>query len=94
MSVIRTRREALKRGLAVASLLSASLSGAPRVAFARAAARAAPTTLRLQPLTDRLSVVSGGACNILVLRSEEGLLLVDGGAAGDVRALLGLLAEK
>jgi cyclase len=87
MSVVRTRREALKWGLAAASLLPATLAVVPRVALAG-------TSLRLDPLTDRLGVVSGGASNVVVLQGDDGLLLVDGGAAGDAKALLRFLGEK
>jgi glyoxylase-like metal-dependent hydrolase (beta-lactamase superfamily II) len=87
MSDHRSRREVLKSGVAAASLLSAF--GLPGVAVA---ARAA--ALRLEPLTDRLSLVTGGACNVVVLRGEQGLLLVDGGAGADAHALLRLLEER
>lgn len=93
MSVVHTRRGALKWGLAAASLVPAVLAVAPRTAAARAIGRAA-VSLHYAPLSDTLGVVSGGACNVTVLRGEEGLLLVDGGAATDARALLRLLGER
>ena len=94
MSFVRTRREALKWGLAAASLVPAALAVAPRAVLAKAAPRVAPASLRYEPLTGRLGVVSGGACNVTVLRGDEGLLLVDGGVATDAKALLKLLGEQ
>jgi len=84
MSIVRTRREALK-GLAVVSLL-------PALASAKAAKpRRQPPSLRLDPITDRLGVITGGACNVVVLRGDDGLLLVDGGAPEDAAALAAFL---
>ncbi len=59
MSVVRTRREALKWGLAAASLVPAALAVVPRVTLAKAASRVSPASLRYQALSDRLGVVSG-----------------------------------
>lgn len=86
MPVVHSRREALKLGLAAASLL-------PFASHARSAA-GARTGLQLEALTDRLALVTGAACNVLVLRGDEGLLLVDGGAASDAKALSKLLSTQ
>ena len=43
-------------------------------------ARAAGTDLTVTPLTDRLSLVSGGGGNVVVFNTPEGVLLVDGGS--------------
>jgi cyclase len=92
MSVVRTRREALQLGLTAA--LVPLLSAFPRTSTANAPARSARGELRCEPLTDRLALVAGGACNVLVLQGDEGLLLVDGGASADARALSKLLATR
>jgi len=54
----------------------------------------ASTRLSVTALTGRLSLVSGGAANIVVARAGDELLLVDGGAAADSKALARLLAEN
>ena len=54
---------------------------------------AAATQLLLVPLQGRLSLVQGGAANIVVASANNALLLVDGGAAVDARALQKLLAK-
>lgn len=56
---------------------------------ARAALR-----LSLQPLTPRLWLVEGAAANIVVASSGQELVLVDGGAAADTKALQALLQER
>jgi cyclase len=71
-------------GVATASSL-ATASVFPRVA------RGA-TALTLSPLTGRLSLVQGGAANIVVASSGQDLLLVDGGSAVEAKALQKLLA--
>jgi glyoxylase-like metal-dependent hydrolase (beta-lactamase superfamily II) len=82
----RDRREFLGLGLAVAI---AGVAGPWRAAQAKAAAR-----LALAPLSGRLSLVTGGAANILVASSGKELVLVDGGAAADAKALQKLLAAN
>lgn len=83
---MRDRRQFL--GLSLAALAA---SGLPAVAASqsRGAAR-----LTLVPLTGRLSLVQGGAANIVVASSGSGLVLVDGGAVADARALRRLLDER
>lgn len=88
MSIHRTRREALQLAL-TAVLTPASLLAAGPVR-----ARAARVTLKLESLGENLSLVTGCASNVVVLRGDEGLLLVDGGSAADSRALLRLLDEQ
>ncbi|MEO6186587.1 MAG: MBL fold metallo-hydrolase, partial [Steroidobacteraceae bacterium] len=59
------------------------------------AARAfASAPLTLVPLAGRLSQVLGGAANIVVASANNELLLVDGGAAVDARALQALLSRS
>lgn len=53
----------------------------------------AATRLKLVPLAGRLSLVEGGAANILVASSGQELVLVDGGAAADAKALQQLLDQ-
>lgn len=79
------RRRFLQSGLAAAGCAALAPLYAPR---ARAAA-----SLRLVPLAGRLALVQGAAANIVVASSGQELLLVDGGAAGDSRALLNLLDQ-
>jgi glyoxylase-like metal-dependent hydrolase (beta-lactamase superfamily II) len=92
MSVVRTRRQALM-GLAAASLLPAALAGAPRLSSASASPRRAAPSFVLEPLADRLGLITGGASNVVVLQGDDGLLLVDGGAATDAAALLAFLKQ-
>lgn len=63
------------------------------VASTYAARAAAATPLTLVPLAGRLSLVQGGAANIVVASAGNELLLVDGGAAADARVLQALLAK-
>jgi glyoxylase-like metal-dependent hydrolase (beta-lactamase superfamily II) len=56
-------------------------------------ASAARARLSLSPLGGRLSLVTGGAANIVVASAGNGLLLVDGGAAADATQLSKLLAD-
>jgi len=72
--LISNRRSVLKSALGMAA--AASL---PVGAYAGAAAKAAVTATALN---DRLLLVSGLGGNVLALRGDEGLLLVDTGAAG------------
>lgn len=77
-------------GILLAGGLALPLAGVP----AGRALAGRGETLGLEPLSDRLSRVTGAACNILVLRGDDGLLLVDGGAAADARALSALLERE
>ena len=69
-----SRRSVLKSALGLAA--AASL---PAGAFAKGSPKAAITATALN---DRLLLVSGLGGNVLALRGDEGLLLVDTGAAG------------
>ena len=75
--------------------LGLGLAAAGSMAFAStcAARTAAAASLTLVPLTGRLSLVQGGAANIVVASAGNELLLVDGGAAADAKALQALLAK-
>ncbi len=67
-----------------------ALAGAaalPRVA-------GASTGLSLRQLTPRIALVEGAAANIVVASAGGELVLVDGGAAADAKALSKLLSEK
>jgi cyclase len=77
--LISSRRNVLKSALGLAA--AASL---PVGAFAKSAPRAAVTATALN---DRLLLVSGLGGNVLALRGDEGLLLVDTGAAGSTSKL-------
>jgi hypothetical protein len=77
--LISSRRSVLKSALGLAA--AASL---PVGAFAKSAPKAAVTATLLN---DRLLLVSGVGGNVLALRGDEGLLLVDSGAAGSTSKL-------
>ncbi len=51
-------------------------------------------SLAVQPLTDRLSVLSGAGGNITILRSDDGLLLVDSGLPDTSAAVLSKVKES
>ena len=78
------RRNLLGWGLAAMAVPASLL--VPRAAWA------APSRLSLSPLAGRLSLITGGAANIVVASSGDELLLVDGGAAADSAQLAKLLA--
>ena len=89
-----SRRDVL--GAGVGAAVSMSLSGCAAVAPAPGAAAtsaAAAATATVTPLGERLLLVSGLGGNIVALRGEEGLLLVDTGAPGTTRALQAELAR-
>jgi cyclase len=79
------RRQFLGVGLAVAGALPVAGLFAPQAS--------ASTALSLVPLAGRLSLVQGGAANMVVASSGSELLLVDGGASADARSLQKLLAR-
>lgn len=79
------RRQFLGLGLAIA--------GAAPVAGLFSLPAAASTGLSLVPLAGRLSLVQGGAANIVVASDGQNLLLVDGGSVSDARPLQKLLAQ-
>lgn len=73
-------------GLGVAAMAAPALGLVSRPAWA------ARTRLVLNPLRGRLSLVTGGAANIVVASAGGELLLVDGGAAADAAQLSKLLS--
>lgn len=92
------RRRVLASGLhGAAALAGASLLGL--TAYSRGAASqtqtpgqapaAAPSEVRAQALGDRVTLISGVPGNVLALRSDDGILLVDSGA----QALAGALRQ-
>lgn len=83
--LISSRRSVLKSALGLAA--AASL---PVGAFAKGLPKAAVTATALN---ERLLLVSGLGGNVLALRSDEGLLLVDTGAAGSTSKLQSTLAK-
>lgn len=85
MEAAINRRQALIG--ATAGLLAARW---PRLARAQAAAGA----LTSRELAPGLVLVSGAGANVVVLATEEGLLLVDGGAEANAAALESALAER
>src|SRR5690606_636130 len=76
------RRDFLGMGLALAG--AATL---PRLATAS-------TSLRLRSLTPRISLIEGAASNIVVASAGGELVLVDGGAAADAKALAAFLQQS
>jgi glyoxylase-like metal-dependent hydrolase (beta-lactamase superfamily II) len=72
--IISSRRCVLKSALGFAAV-----AALPAGAFAKSSPRVAVTATALN---DRLLLVSGLGGNVLALRGDEGLLLVDTGAAG------------
>jgi cyclase len=64
----------------------AALAGLPSVSWCAAPA----SKLTAQSLGPRLALITGGAANVLALGSDEGALLIDGGARADSSALLPL----
>lgn len=92
-----SRRDLLRAGAGAAvsmSLLGCASAPAPRAASAPGASAVASTAkATVTPLGERLLLVSGLGGNIIALRGEEGLLLVDTGAPGTSRALQAELAQ-
>jgi cyclase len=82
------RRDALRLGLGATAGLSlmgcATQGGAVRGGGAAKAVKYTPTAT---PLGDRLLLVGGAGSNVIALRGDEGLLLVDSGAPGATAAL-------
>lgn len=67
---------------------------APVVGLVPGRAFAAKARLSVTPLAGRLSLITGGAANIVVASAGDELLLVDGGAAADAGQLAKVLAEN
>lgn len=64
-----------------------ALAGAAALGAFMQAASAAETTIRSVPLTERVTLVTGAGGNIVVLRTDDGLVLVDSGAPEHAEAL-------
>ncbi|MEO8309013.1 MAG: MBL fold metallo-hydrolase [Pseudomonadota bacterium] len=79
------RRQFLGVGLALAGAMPVAGLFSPRAS--------ASVGLSLVPLSGRLSLVQGGAANMVVASTGQELLLVDGGAAADAKALQKLLSS-
>jgi glyoxylase-like metal-dependent hydrolase (beta-lactamase superfamily II) len=88
------RRQVLRAGAGAAATLamygcaSVAPQGGSRATSAR---RAPPRTATTTALGDRLLLVSGTGGNVVALRGNEGLLLVDSGAPDGTSALKGAL---
>ena len=83
----RTRRQLLRTigaGAAIAGL------GSARVLCAQNTA----STLSATPLRDGLTQIGGAGGNVVVLRSADGLLMVDSGAAEHAQRLTAFVAEQ
>jgi cyclase len=76
-------------GLATAPLLG-GLAGCQQLASRQAPGRA--TVLASQRLADRVRVITGVPGNVVALASDDGVLLVDSGAADSARAVRASLA--
>jgi glyoxylase-like metal-dependent hydrolase (beta-lactamase superfamily II) len=81
----KRRRKIL--GWGVAALAAPALGLAPGPVWA------ARSRLAVSPLKGRLSLITGGAANIVVASAGNELLLVDGGADADARQLSKLLSD-
>lgn len=66
---------------------------APVAGLVPVRAIAARSKLTISPLAGRLSLITGGAANIVVASADNELLLVDGGAVADAVQLSKLLAS-
>jgi glyoxylase-like metal-dependent hydrolase (beta-lactamase superfamily II) len=75
------RRTFLESGLAAAAAAALGPFGA------RAARAAVEATLKSVPLTERVTLVTGAGGNVVVLRTDDGLVLVDSGAPERADAL-------
>jgi glyoxylase-like metal-dependent hydrolase (beta-lactamase superfamily II) len=79
-----TRRQFLNLGLGAAAAYCLTPEGV---------SAATRPSLAMQPLRGRLSLVQGGAGNILLAQAESSLLLVDGGAGATAKPLQSLLKK-
>jgi len=62
-------------------------AAAPAWWLARNAAGQTAPALELQPLADKLTLLTGAGCNIAILQGEDGLLLVDSGLPQNAEAM-------
>ena len=82
------RRTLLESALAAAAGAALGPLGAP------AARAAVDATLETVPLTERVALVTGAGGNVVVLRTDDGLVLVDSGAPEHAEALKAHLADE
>jgi len=75
------------------SVLGAGIAAAASMALPRGALAAGKATAAATKLNDLLLLVSGLGGNLVALRGDEGLLLVDSGAPGATDALVAELAK-
>jgi glyoxylase-like metal-dependent hydrolase (beta-lactamase superfamily II) len=90
MPIEHARMTARRRFLAHAAMVAASSALPP----AWLVAASAHPQLKVLPLTDRLSLISGGGGNVVLFNSPEGVLLVDGGAPEATTALLATIRKQ
>ncbi|MET0291730.1 MAG: MBL fold metallo-hydrolase [Steroidobacteraceae bacterium] len=77
------------------SLMQGIGAGAATICVAPAwSARGTSAKLVAEPLGERVLLIRGGGCNVLVVRDERGLVFVDGGLAAHAAATLKLAHEK
>ena len=62
-------------------------SVAPTLWLARGASASTPPTLELQPLAEKLTLLTGAGCNIAILQGADGLLLIDSGLPENAEAM-------
>jgi cyclase len=84
------RRRFLTTAVPAAGAVLAAARGAAAPAPAPAGSAA---NLIITPLTDTLTLISGAGGNVTLLRSPEGVLMVDGGASQHSAALLKAVRE-
>jgi cyclase len=85
MSTKRFNRRVFLQGLAATNALAALHWPVASVA--------AGAPLALQQLTDRLALITGAGGNVVLYRGNDGLTLIDSGAAAHSEALLALIDE-
>jgi cyclase len=76
------------------AFVKAALGAAASAAWLPPASGREKTSLVLQPLDDRLAVISGAGANVVAARGPDGLLLVDGGLAEHSAALHKLVLKE
>jgi cyclase len=88
------RRDFIRQALPAAALGVALSHGAGAAAPDGSGTAAADAVLDVIPLTQSLSVVTGGGGNVTVLESSAGVLLVDGGSPEHSAQVLKLIKER
>lgn len=69
--------------------LGIASSIAPTMWLVRRAAAQTLPALELQPLAEKVTLLTGAGCNIAILRGADGLLLIDSGLAQNAEAMDG-----